>query len=151
MTFTFGSDLSDNLDFVRFKTGDTVQDESFLTDELITSLLAVSADRYEATIAAVRYIITQLARPDFKADWLEVKNSTARAGYVALLADLKAEFGLDGVSGGLTGKSVRTYRGDSATVQEPDYTGGRSGAGGVYDPLQATEYTHRRRWETESE
>ena len=131
MTFTFGSDLSDDLDFVRFKTGDTVQDESFLTDELITSLLATHDTKEEATIAAVKYIITRLSRPDFKADWLEVKNTTARAGFEKMLAELKAEFGLDAytVDGGLSGENVKTYRADSTAIEAPDYTFGRDESG----------------------
>lgn len=130
MTFTFGSDLTDDLDWLRFKTGDTAADEAYLTDELITSLLAVSASKEAAAVAAVGYILTQFSKPDFKADWLEIKRSTARAGFEKVLARLEAEVGIsDTANSFATGQSVQTYRLDSAATEAPDYAGGRGPSG----------------------
>jgi hypothetical protein len=126
MAFTYTEDLTNNRDFVRFYTGDTTEAESFLSDGIITSLLATEASKQHAVLSAIRYIIRQLSKPDFKADWLQVSYSDARKGYEAMLKQLQAEFGVTG-TGGVGSSNVSTYRGDSATVSEPDFTGGRPG------------------------
>ncbi|MBK9122812.1 MAG: hypothetical protein IPM16_06780 [Chloroflexi bacterium] len=127
MSFSFGEDLSNDLDWVRFKIGDTVADEAYLSDALIASLLATSASKQHAAIAAVQYVLTQFSRPDFKADWLEVKRSTAEASFRRVLTRLESEFGFDvpGDDGGLSGSNVMTYRVDSAQTSAPDFTEGR--------------------------
>ncbi len=116
MTFTFGEDLSVARDYVRFHTGDT-QSPGYMSDELITSLLAVSSSNNEAVIAGLRYIIQQLARPDFKADWLMVTNDEARKGYQAMLNEKRREFGIAAV----TAETQHVWRADSLADEAPDY------------------------------
>lgn len=94
MTFTYTSDLTNSRDYVRFHTGDTESTEAFLTDEIITSLVATSASNNAAVIAAIRYIILKLSKPNFRADWLQVDNKSAREGYQQMLSEKKREFGL---------------------------------------------------------
>lgn len=94
MTFTFTSDLTVANDYVRFHCGDTVEAEAFLSDEIITSLVATSSSNNAAVIAALRYILTQLSKPNFKADWLQVDFKTAREGYQKTLNDKLKEFGM---------------------------------------------------------
>lgn len=94
MTFTYGEDLTVERDFVRFHTGDTVEAESYLSDELITSLIAVEGSKQKAVIASLKHIVTKLSQPDFTADWLQVSNSKAREGYMAILMEKRREFGL---------------------------------------------------------
>ena len=121
MTFTYGEDLTNDADFVRFHTGDTVDGENFLSDGIITSLLATEATKEDAVIAGLRYIIRRLSQPNFRADWLQIDNKSAREGYEKMLEDVKAIFGV----GGLVGGAVYPYRADSAQTEEADYTDGR--------------------------
>src|SRR5687768_5115924 len=72
MAFSYEEDLEIERDFVRFWTGDTVEGEHFLSDEIIASLLTVEGTRQKATLAALRSIISQLSKPNFRADWLQV-------------------------------------------------------------------------------
>ena len=53
MTFTFGEDLTDAGDYVRFHTGDT-DSPGFMSDELITSLIAVEGTNNKAVIAGLK-------------------------------------------------------------------------------------------------
>jgi hypothetical protein len=134
MTFTYDEDLSQDRDFVRFYTGDTDSASSFLSDEVIASLLAEYATKQEATIAGVRYIIRQLSKPDFQADWLKVDYSSARKGYLAMLGDLMTEFDLETFEGRIGGETLRTYRGDSIATSAPDFAEGRLGDDGLVVP-----------------
>lgn len=109
MTFTYTGDLSVERDFVRFHTGDTTQDRSFLTDEVIASLITEEGSKQKAVIAGLEYIITQLSIPDFKADWLSVSNKDAREGYEKMLSTKKRKFNVGGITAGV----VFTYRSDS--------------------------------------
>lgn len=121
MAFTYTEDLSDDRDFVRFHSGDVVEDESFLSDAIITSLVTTTGGKEAAAIAAIRHIIARLSTPNFRADWLQVDNESARKGYEALLKEKQKEFGL----GGLVVTAIHTYRADSAQTEEPDFTNGR--------------------------
>lgn len=120
MTFTYTEDLTDDADFVRFHTGDTDSDGYFLSDEIITSLLATETSKQNAVLSGLTYIITQLAQPNFKADWLQVDNSTALATYRTLLAEKRAAFG----SRRVTGSAVHVYRADSQQTEAIDYSEG---------------------------
>jgi hypothetical protein len=121
MAFTYTEDLSIGRDFVRFHTGDVVSGESFLSDAVITSLIATTGSNEAAVIAAIRHIIARLSTPNFRADWLQIDNEAARRGYEKFLAEKKKELGL----GGLVSGVIHPYRADSAATEEPDFTGGR--------------------------
>lgn len=109
MTFTFVGDLSIDRDYVRFEIGDTTQDSAWLTDELIASLITKQGSANGAVLSGIKYIITQLSKPDFRADWLQVSNAEARKGYETMLAEKKKEYGIGGLTAGVT----YTYRVDS--------------------------------------
>lgn len=109
MAFTYTGDLSIDRDFVRFHTGDTVEDRSFLSDAVIASLITDEGSKQKAVIASIEYIILMLSTPDFKADWLSVSNKDAREGYEKMLSTKKKKFGV----GGITASVVNTYRSDS--------------------------------------
>lgn len=126
MAFTYTEDLTVERDFVRFHTGDTVEDQSFLSDAIITSLLATEASKEAAVISAVRYIMTRLAQPNFTADWLTIDNEAAREGYRLILREKEREFGLSSM---VTSEKT-AYREDSAQTSAPDYEGGRGPGGG---------------------
>ena len=102
MTFTYAGNLNVDRDFVRFWVGDTVEDESYLSDQVIDSLLSTQGSKQKATIAACRYIQTRLSQPSFRADWLQISYSDARKGFAALQRELEAQFGLtdDTLAGG---------------------------------------------------
>lgn len=119
MAFTYTQDLTVPRDFVRFHTGDTVQGRSYLSDEIIASLLVVSTSKETAVIAGLRYIITQLSKPDFTADWLKVSHASARAGYQAMLKEKQLEFGSFTTP---AATAVRSYRPDSFQRETPTYT-----------------------------
>lgn len=116
MTFTFGEDLTDSGDYVRFHTGDTVS-PGFMSDELITSLIAVEGTNNAAVIAGLKYIIAQLSRPNFTADWLSVSNADARKGYQQMLDEKRREFGVSAI----TASTTHVYRADSDATEAPDY------------------------------
>lgn len=126
MTFTYTEDLSVDRDYVRFYTGDVVSDESFLSDEIITSLLATYTDTNEAVLAAFDFIIRRLSQPNFTADWLRVDFATAVASYRQQREQFAQDVGA-GVIG--TSSTVFSYRADSKTTEEPDYTYGRGSSG----------------------
>jgi len=124
MSFTFTEDLAVNRDFVRFHTGDVVEAESFLSDALITSLLATYASKQEAVIGALRYIIMRFSQPNFRADWLQVDFKSAREGYERLLVEKQGEFGINPI----TATAIHTYRADSNQTEPPDYSAGTLGS-----------------------
>lgn len=119
MTFTWVGDLATDLDKVRFHIGDTDEDGAWLADETINALIASEGGVGGAVVACLRYIISQLSRPDFRADWLQVSNAEARKGYMALLAEKRREFGVAAVSA----EAVMTYRWDSDQNSDADYDG----------------------------
>ena len=121
MTFTYSDDLMTDINFVRFHTGDTVEAESFLSDGIITSLVATEGTKEKAVIAGLEHIILRLSDPNFKADWLQIDNESARKGKEIALAAKKTKFGLNTLVGGV----VNTYRADSGQTEEPDYSEGR--------------------------
>jgi hypothetical protein len=114
-TFTFAGDLTDDIDFVRFETGDTTEGQNFLSDELITSLVSTTGSTEAAVIKGLKYIIMQLSKPDFRADWLQISNGEARKGYQQMLAEKKKEYGIGGLTAGVT----YTYRVDS-DMEDPN-------------------------------
>lgn len=118
MAFTFVPDLTINRDWVRYQTGDTTEGQNFLSDELITSLLAVETSKQLAALSAIKYIITQLSKPDFKADWLSVTNGEARKGYEKMLSDKAEEYGIS-LRRTLSASVVNTYRSDS-DMEDPN-------------------------------
>ena len=115
MAFTYAGDLSIDRDFVRFHTGDTVEDRSFLTDAVISSLIIEEGSKQKAVIAGIEYIIMMLSTPDFKADWLSVSNGEAIKSYERMLATKKQKFGVGGRVAGV----VYTYRVDS-NMEDPN-------------------------------
>jgi len=115
MAFTYGEDLTDNGDFVRFHTGDTVSDQSYLSDAIITSLLATESSKEYAVIAALKHIIARLSQPDFRADWLQVSHAEARQGYENVLQQKRREFGIAKHVSSVT----HVYRVDSDADEEP--------------------------------
>lgn len=120
MTFTFDTSLATDLALVRFHIGDTDTTAAWLTDETITALLTAKGSVGGAVVAGLQFIITQLSRPDFKADWLSVTNAEARKGYTALLAEKRREFGVAAI----TASATHVYRADSLATEEPDYSEG---------------------------
>lgn len=109
MAFTYTGDLSVDRDFVRFHSGDTVEARSFLSDEVIASLVTDEGTKQKAVIAAIEYIIQQLSQPDFKADWLSVSNGEAIKAHERMLSMKKQKFGVGSRVAGV----VYTYRSDS--------------------------------------
>lgn len=93
MSFTFDNALNDDVSLVRFHVGDTDSDGYFLHNETIQYW--VDQDNVaSAVIACIRYILSQLSKPDFKLDWLSVSGmKEARAGYEALLVQKQVELG----------------------------------------------------------
>jgi len=113
MTFTFATDLSTNLAKIRFHIGDTNSDGAYLADETISALYTLEGSVGAASLACIRYIITQLSSPDFKQDWLSVSNAEARKGFENLLKLKAQEFGIS-LSGATASATISLpYRADS--------------------------------------
>ena len=94
MTFTFATDLSTNLAKIRFHVGDTNEDGAYLADETINALYTSEGSVGAASIACIRYILTQLSTPNFRKDWLWVNYEEARKGFENLLKLKAQEFGI---------------------------------------------------------
>lgn len=116
MTFTYAPAAPDDITRVRFHTGQTLEAESFLTDEDISFQISEAGSWQKAVITCLQYIITKLSQPNFKADWLSVDNASARAGYENMLAEKRREFGIPAV----TGRAQAVYRGDSLQTDVPE-------------------------------
>lgn len=89
---TFSYDITagfTDLTRVRFHTGDVVAEDAKFSDEEITSVIAESGSWQKAVIALLENLVLRLCQPNFQADWLKVDVSTARAGYVVMLAEKK--------------------------------------------------------------
>ncbi len=121
MTFTFGEDLTDNVDYVRFHSGDSIETESVLSDALITSLVTSAGSKQNAVIEAIQYKIALFSQPNFKADWLQVDNKAAVDSLRKLLEEKRAALSVSRY----TASVVHVYRPDSAAVETPDYSEGR--------------------------
>ena len=117
MTFTWDNTLATDLALVRFWVGDTNSNGYYLDDEVITALLASNGSVGGAVVACVQYIITQLNRPDFRADWLQVTNKAAADGWRAHLLEMRRHFGVAAI----TATAVHTYRHDSLQDSSADY------------------------------
>jgi hypothetical protein len=95
VAFTFASNLSTDLAKVRFHIGDTDADGYYLQDETINALITSEGSVGAAAIACIKYIISQLSKPNFKLDWMSVSDmQEARKGYQELLSQKVTEFGL---------------------------------------------------------
>lgn len=116
MTFTYTpSSTPTDLARVRYHTGQTVEAESFLTDEDIEMILAEEGTWQRAVISGIKFIIARLSQPNFKADWLQVDNKAARDGFEKLLAEKRRDLSVAAISAGV----VNTYRVDSLATEEP--------------------------------
>lgn len=118
MSFSFDTSLSDDISLVRFHIGDTDTSGYFVDDETIQYW--VNAGTVEsATIACLRFILSQLSRPNFSLDWLSVSGmKEAKEGYEELLREKEREFGLRSIVATTTISSP--YRADS--LQDTDDT-----------------------------
>lgn len=119
MAFTFTGDLSTALDRVRFAVGDTDSAGHFLEDATISALITLHGEN-GAIVECLRYILAQLSRPDFRADWLQVTNKDAAAAVRAQLRDAIQRYGAGGVVAG----AANVYRADSQQTTTPDYSKG---------------------------
>lgn len=113
MTFTFATDLSTDLAKVRFHIGDTNSAGAYLADETISALLTIQGSVGGASLACIRYIITQLAKPDFRLDWMSVSNAEARKGFELLLKQKAQEFGISSTGAVMTSEITYAHRADS--------------------------------------
>ena len=116
MTYTYTEDLTVNRDFVRFHTHDTIESESELSDEIIASLLATESSKQRAVIAALRYKMQNLMRPDVEADEISIdQHAAAVQSYRDLIKEKELEFSLQRYVSSVT----YTYRADSSATEEP--------------------------------
>ena len=133
MTFTFATDLSTNLAKIRFHVGDTNEDGAYLADETINALYTSEGSVGAASIACIRYILTQLSTPNFRKDWLWVNYEEARKGFENLLKLKAQEFGI--ALGSVTASATISlpYRADSYQYTGQTRETTESEETGVYD------------------
>lgn len=113
MSFSFDAALSSDVDLVRFNIGDTDPNGHYIENETIQYFVDHGSVG-EAVLASIKYIITQLSKPDFRLDWMSVSNmADARKGFEDLLINKAAEFGVS--PNGITATSTisQPYRADS--------------------------------------
>lgn len=104
MTFTFVLPFDDttaeshriaDIARIRLEIGDITAENHRFEDELLTALIAEHGDWKMATVACFNLIIMQIAnKPDFKADWLEVKTTAAIPHYRSMRDAFMAKHGL---------------------------------------------------------
>jgi hypothetical protein len=94
MTYSFDASLADDVSLVRFHIGDNSSEGHFLEDETIQYFVTAGSVG-SAVVECIKYIITQLSKPDFRLDWMAVSNmAAAREGYEKLLTKKASEFGI---------------------------------------------------------
>lgn len=127
MAFTFDTSLATDLALVRFHVGDTDTDGYYLADETINALITSQGSVGGATLACIKYIITQLSKPNFKLDWMAVSDmQEARKGYEQLLTKKAQEFGLSPTGITVSGSISMPYRADSGQDSDEDVYDGSS-------------------------
>jgi hypothetical protein len=121
MTFTFNSSLATDLALVRFHIGDTDENGYYLEDETINALITIKGSVGAASLACIKYILSQLSKPDFKLDWMTVSGmEQARKGYEDLLRKKASEFGISPSGVTISATITQPYRADS--LQDTDDT-----------------------------
>lgn len=111
MSFSFNPALLRDTDLIRFHIGDTDESGYFLDDETIAYWIS-QGNVETATIACIKYILSQLSRPNFSLDWLSVSGmKEAKQGYEELLYQKEREFGLRSIIA--TSTISQPYRADS--------------------------------------
>jgi hypothetical protein len=111
MTYSFDASLGDDVSLVRFHIGDNSVDGYYLEDETIQYFVDAGSVG-SAVIACIKYIISQLSKPDFRLDWMSVSNmEAARRGFEKLLNEKVTEFGLPLYTASAT--ISQPYRADS--------------------------------------
>jgi hypothetical protein len=118
MTFTYTPSASpDDVTWVRFEIGDTVESDALFSDEEINMSISSEGSRNKAVLALIDAQIEMLLIPDFKADWLTVTPSKAVAGLRSLKLSKRKKYGIPAVSS----STVHTWRPDSLQTEAPDY------------------------------
>lgn len=118
MSFSFDSSLGDDVSLVRFHIGDTDEAGYFVDDETIQYWVN-QGNAESAVIACIKFILSQLSRPNFSLDWLSVSGmAEAKKGYQELLHQKEWEFGLRSIIP--TATISLPYRADS--LQDTDDT-----------------------------
>ena len=116
MSYNFDPSLADNVSLVRFHIGDNSDEGHFMEDETIQYWVDAGTVG-SAVVACIKYILSQLSKPDFKLDWMSVSNmKDAREGYEALLKEKMAEFGEYSITA--TSTISQPYRADSGQDSE---------------------------------
>jgi len=116
MTFSFDAALGNDVSLVRWHIGDDNSEGHFIEDETIQYWVDAGTVG-SAVVACIRYILSQLSKPDFRLDWMSVSNmKDAREGYEALLKDKMTEFGEYNVTAVST--ISQPYRADSGQDSE---------------------------------
>ena len=118
MAFTWTGNLTADLEWVRFETGDVDSTAAVLDDATITALLIDAGTKQKAVIRALLHKLTLLLNPDFRADWLKVEHGAAQKAIRAFIEDKRREYGLPASVATVT----HVYRPDSQHTEEPDYT-----------------------------
>ncbi len=118
MAFTWTGDLTVDLEWVRFETGDVDSTAAVLDDTTITALITDSSSKQHAVIRALEHKLRLLENPDFRADWLKVEHGAAQKSLRQSIADKRQEYGLPASSATVT----HVYRPDSRHTEEPTYT-----------------------------
>ena len=93
MSFSFSSNLADDVSWVRFHIADMDSNGYYLENETIQYFIT-DTSRESAVITCIENIIAQLSMPTTKLDWLSVDYSQARARYETLLKRKKQSLGV---------------------------------------------------------
>ncbi|MDX2163037.1 MAG: hypothetical protein SF162_17100 [bacterium] len=107
MTFSYTPFTTDR-DRVRFHIGDTDAAAPIFTNAHLDALIVECGGWQGAVIAALEHLIALTSQPNFRADWLQVDQESARRGYEQLLRHKRRTFG----AAGLVASSVRPVRVD---------------------------------------
>jgi hypothetical protein len=118
MTFTYSpSTTPDDVTWVRFEIGDTVESGALFSDEEINMTISDTGSKQKAVLALIDAQIAMLMEPDFRADWLTVTPSKAVAGLQNLKLSKRKKYGIPAVSS----STVHRWRPDSLQTEAPEY------------------------------
>jgi hypothetical protein len=99
MTFTYTPFTADR-DRLRFHIGDTDANAPIFQDEELDALMVEFGGWQGAVIAALERILSMMAQPNFRADWLQVDHEAARRSYEIVLKTKRKAFGMAAVTVG---------------------------------------------------
>ncbi len=144
-SYTYGAEPSSSaIDFVRFKTGDTVADDWFLADEEIMALLGAESPLYACASACEAIAALFARRTEKSAGRLRIASQQRSVAYLSMARTLRAQAARQGVIpfvGGLSYAQKENVLSDTDYV-EPSFTRDMDDSVNIDPRVSPGQYSH---------